>query len=456
LPKTEGKTKHLLREIELMRHLKHENIVRLIDVKYEKFGHTGLRLYIIMEYCAKGDMTSLPKPLGEEKCREYFKGIFSGLRYLKKRQIIHRDVKPQNILLTEDDEVKIADFTFSKQIEENELMQTQCGTPIFISPDILFGQSYTDKSDLYSCGVMLYTFIYGTHPLGNVKTHAELVHKIKTAKVTFPQKLVMETYEKQEFGPSILCRTIHVFSQEVLALMKGLLKFNAADRFSWERVYDDPWLNLEPFDNEELFSGSPLFSQTDQNPFGDRATSPEKGPTHAFSAPSQLTSTTIVPRSVKSISNRSIKKTSVTSNNIKPQSTRPIKMPEEKPVVAIPPIAESPSPANSFEQWAFELSNEAKKVQNSSSVKESRIIYDYYGSSSTPPGVESISEPKEKGEKREMENDEMKKLMENAEMKKLMEKEKQIIEKSAKQKGKKEEVSLLSRSIDAIHRVFSI
>jgi len=370
LPKSDGKTKHLLREIELMRHLKHRNIVRLIDVKYEKFGHTGLRIFIVMEYCSKGDMASLPKPMAEEECRHYFRGIFSGLRYLKKRQIIHRDIKPQNILLTHDNVVKIADFTFSKQIEENELLQTQCGTPLFISPDVMFGQPYTDKSDLYSCGVMLYQFLYGTHPLGTVKSQADLVQKMKRAKITFPQKLVHESYERpdsSERDDYVLCRTIRIFSREAVQLCKGLLKFNPSDRISWEAIYHYPWLNLEPMEPDELFPPD-LVSQDLSAAHGQSG----ERVVHAFSAPSQLDRPRVipVPRELQQPSQLGMRKPLR-------KSTAPRALGggnDEKDTAVRQP---------SFEQFKFDGSTSGGKTETSqqSSRQSTRIIFDYYSTS---------------------------------------------------------------------------
>jgi serine/threonine protein kinase len=314
-----------------------------------------------MEYCEKGDMASLPRPMSEENCRHYFRGIFSGLRYLKKRQIIHRDIKPQNILLTSDNEVKIADFTFSKQIEEDELLQTQCGTPLFISPDVMFGKPYTDKSDLYSCGVMLYSFLYGTHPLGNVKSQADLIQKMKRAKITFPQKLVYETYEKttEDDDDFVLCRTIRVFSPDVLRLCKGLLKFNPAERISWDIVYDDPWLRLDPIDSDELFPSETIQASDEILEVG--------GTIHAFSAPSQFSDRRLVPV---------------------PRSSQPFRRSTVEDIS--PPLTTPPNTTckqHSFEQRATNNSsventeNTSGKSSEMSGGGATRIIQDYYSSS---------------------------------------------------------------------------
>lgn len=402
LPKTDGKTKHLLREIELMRHLKHRNIVRLIDVKYEKFGHMGVRIFIVMEHCAKGDMSSLPRPMCEEDCRMYFRGIFSGLRYLKKRQIIHRDIKPQNILLTADNVVKIADFTFSKQIEENELMQTQCGTPLFISPDVMFGQPYTDKSDLYSCGVMLYSFLYGTHPLGNVKSQADLIQKMKRPKITFPQKLVHESYEPptstMEGGDApILCRTIRVFSPQVLHLCKGLLKFNPADRVSWESIYQDPWLQLDPMEPDELFPPDQAGPSSDH-----------QGPVHAFSAPSQLAGERIIPV---------------------PRSSTGVVVKQKRKSTATTAPSAGFGREPSFEQFQFESGENSRGGG-------ARIINDYYSTSPCEGGGSLFN------------------LATNYVVEQRAE-EKRVVEKSVI-RNHQEMPTLLSRSIDAIQKVFSL
>lgn len=337
MPRIESR---VLQEIDIMRHLKHPNVVRLYDIQYERTSNQGMRIFIVMEFCGGGDFSKLPKPLGEEMCQTYFHQMVSGLRYLHKRGIVHRDIKPQNVLLTNDNQVKLADFTFAKQMQEQEMMETMCGTPVYIAPEVLSGEMYDSRCDLWSLGVMLYQFLYGTHPLGTIKSHNELAKRIRSTKITFPEKLVIEKYESQESGRSQLVRTVHHFSPECLELARGLLQKHPSHRMTWEHVCTSSWLELEQ---------DPLFCQ--------------EVPQHACSAP-VLT------------------------------ETRP---PPPVAQVAASPRSFSASP----DAWGFNMSEDEPA---------SRIIADYT-TSTTPP-------------------------------------------KMMQPKFKRSSSSLLTRSIDALHRVF--
>lgn len=245
LANMEGKTKAVAREIDIMKQLHHENIVELHYMHYEQVGRTGLKLYIVMEHCANGDMSTLPKIVDEERCRLYFQQLAHGLRYLHNQGIVHRDLKPQNVLLTAANKVKIADFTFARHVEQAQMLQTLCGTPIYTAPEILNGKQYNHKCDLWSIGVMLYSFLYGSHPLGTLKTHADLMTKMNNAKITYPQKLVMETYERDAQNKPILCRTVHHFSDECVLLLRRLLEREPNLRPSWDVLGSDLWLALD-------------------------------------------------------------------------------------------------------------------------------------------------------------------------------------------------------------------
>lgn len=105
-----------------------------------------------MEFRTDEDLTS--------QVLYYYSQIVRGIRFMYEKNILHRDLKPSNILI-KDGKIKIADFGTSKLKEENEMIRTLVGTPLFASPEILLlfagdEQSYTEKSDIWSLGLILY------------------------------------------------------------------------------------------------------------------------------------------------------------------------------------------------------------------------------------------------------------------------------------------------------------
>jgi serine/threonine protein kinase len=420
---SQSNSKHLLREIDLMKRLNHDNIVRLYDVYQEGNSIGGHVIYIVMELCVR-DLSHVEKPLEEARCQRYFSGIFNGLRYLKRRGVVHRDIKPQNILITHTDEVRIADFTFSKEIEEQELLETYCGTPLFMSPEVLNGQNYTDRCDLYSVGTMLYMYVYGHHPLGNIKTQAELLSRMRNPSISFPQRLVWEAPEKSaEDGPyagaTVLCRFVREFTPDLIVLMKGLLRQDPEDRLTWDQINDDKWLKLPEWHDEDLF-------QRTQN----SSVGKEEKETHSSSAPipaPPIMAPPLVPRALKAPkmtkaplpmkrmvtspdlfigsaaaaalsaeNNHSSSATLVgqydkdkdreTVTYVKTARSKPRKIPTKTKIQK--PKSESPSPAtSSLERLPFQMSGEG----NSSPDEQTLIIEDYYN---TPPS--SVPETKRK------------------------------------------------------------
>lgn len=151
------KRNNVYREIGLMRFLDHPNCVRLVDV-CESQRH----LYIILEYASKGDLLELlvrEGALPESKAMAIFRQIIYGIDYLHTHAICHRDLKLENILIDDVDQVKIADFGFARMLQ-NDVAVTSCGSPNFAAPEILKGLRYDGrKADVWSCGVILYALL---------------------------------------------------------------------------------------------------------------------------------------------------------------------------------------------------------------------------------------------------------------------------------------------------------
>lgn len=149
------------REIQLLRKLKHKNVIELIDVLY---NDEKQKMYLIMEYCVGGLqelVDSAPdKKLPLFQVHKYFKQLIFGLEYLHGRGVIHKDIKPGNLLLTLDQTLKISDFGVAEALEilsVDDTCITAQGSPAFQPPEIANGLEIFSgyKVDIWSSGVTL-------------------------------------------------------------------------------------------------------------------------------------------------------------------------------------------------------------------------------------------------------------------------------------------------------------
>ena len=132
-------------------------MIKLFDYK-----QTQNNYYLMVEYCSNGDLdnylrnNSTNGTLPEAQVKMMAIQILDALIQVNKLRIVHRDLKLANILLNSDCEIKLADFGFARFFEEEILLQSYCGTPITMAPEILKRLKYTDKCDVWSFGVILY------------------------------------------------------------------------------------------------------------------------------------------------------------------------------------------------------------------------------------------------------------------------------------------------------------
>jgi PAS domain S-box-containing protein len=156
-----------MREIDILMKLSHPCIISLHQVIHHK-----QKLYIVMDYVHGTDLMAYIQSnngLSEKEAQRCFRQIVSALDYCHEHGVIHRDVKPKNILVDMQGNLKLIDFGMSNWIEEGKLRSTFCGTPAFASPEIILGIKYTGTQvDVWSTGVVLYLMVTGRYPFENV------------------------------------------------------------------------------------------------------------------------------------------------------------------------------------------------------------------------------------------------------------------------------------------------
>lgn len=167
------------REARSIATMNHPNIIQIYDIG-EEFG----RLYIAMEYVDGGTLSKLLKmsSLSLEQKIKIAMQIADGLQHAHEHNIIHRDIKPDNILLTHDGVVKIADFGLVRPFNYNtEPVLTQAnialGTPLYMSPEQITSHNITPSSDIYSLGVVLFEMLTGQLPFHQTE-QSILLHNI--------------------------------------------------------------------------------------------------------------------------------------------------------------------------------------------------------------------------------------------------------------------------------------
>ncbi|CAD8182913.1 unnamed protein product [Paramecium octaurelia] len=138
---------NLRNEINIQSKLAHPNIVAMVDA-FEDNEY----LYMLLEYCNGGCLFTniqLSGPLREEKAQQYFVQILKAVQYLHSKNILHRDIKLSNLLLTSQDQIKLADFTWSTSLQGGYVGPQICGTLEYMPPEVLGNKVQNEKLDIW-------------------------------------------------------------------------------------------------------------------------------------------------------------------------------------------------------------------------------------------------------------------------------------------------------------------
>ena len=213
---------NIMQKIKLNK-LKCPNIINCFDI-FEEFDY----IYLVLEYCDNGDLSKIiGKPIREPIVKYYFSQIINALYFLYDNNIIHRDIKPKNILLKNNKkELVLCDFGFARiKSSSMQRVSTICGSPLYMAPELLEEKSYTEIVDIWAIGMILYEMIYGEHPYNECKDLDDL----------------REFSKKDIIIPPKNNRNKEV-SDDCIDLMKRMLNKEEKDRITLSNLFKHPWI----------------------------------------------------------------------------------------------------------------------------------------------------------------------------------------------------------------------
>ena len=237
--------KKIIYETNLMRKLNHPNITKILEMfEDEKY------ILIIMEYINGGNLFSFVKKrrkLNEKISKFLFKQIILGIKHIHSQNIVHRDVKLENILIDLNNTIKICDFGIGRILSSpDELLHDQCGTPMYMAPEILSCSKEKGYKgfpvDIWSAGIALYIMLSGTLPFSikdDIDSFVDENNFKKKKNMALKQAIIHNEPKK-----------IEKISEKARDLLHGLLNKDPTKRLTCDEILNHPWLNSEDINNQ--------------------------------------------------------------------------------------------------------------------------------------------------------------------------------------------------------------
>ncbi|XP_030633915.1 ribosomal protein S6 kinase-related protein [Chanos chanos] len=257
LPKSEvlrhGALAQSKEEVIIQRQVRHPFLLSLQDC-----WQSQRNLFIMCDYCSSGDLYTywmLTGHFGENEVRVFAAELGSALGFLHDFGVMHRDVKMENILLTEQGHLRLADFGLSRRLRRGERTFTICGTIQYMAPEVLSGGPYNHAADWWSLGILLYALATGKFPLSPEADHSNMLTKVREHSYDMP----------------------HTFSPPLALLLRELLCKTPARRLrSFERFKTQKFFHGTSFDSE-LLQKTPVELILDLQKHPDRAAKAMRG-----------------------------------------------------------------------------------------------------------------------------------------------------------------------------------
>lgn len=209
------------REVEIMQHLSgHPGVVTLKAV-YED----SESFHLVMELCSGGrliDQMTKEGRYSEQRAANIFKELMMVIKYCHDMGVVHRDVKPENILLTTSGKIKLADFGLAVRITNGQSLAGLAGSPAYVAPEVLTG-NYSEKVDVWSAGILLHALLVGVLPFQGDSLE-DVFEAIKTVQLNFHTGI----------WDSV--------SKPARDLLERILTRNADSRITAEEVLSHPWI----------------------------------------------------------------------------------------------------------------------------------------------------------------------------------------------------------------------
>jgi serine/threonine protein kinase len=264
--KKESEIKGLRQEIDILKTLRHTNIIQMVDA-----FETSSDFCVVTEF-AQGELFEILESdtsLSEKVVQSIARQLVGALHYLHSNRIIHRDMKPQNILIAADGTVKLCDFGFARAMSQDTFVLTSIkGTPLYMAPELVQEKPYTPAVDIWSMGVILYELFVGKPPFYTTSIY----------------KLIKQIVNESPKYTSAM-------SEDFRSFLEGVLQKDPKKRLGWPDLLQHPFIatgsNDSQSDLKERIESSKVSQASDSNP------SSEAGPsTTPFATTSGASTTT--------------------------------------------------------------------------------------------------------------------------------------------------------------------